>query len=182
MATLHIGDKDINLENIWESLPSLPHKNNLATVCIRATMLGFVGGLRSMTPLAMLNRTKELDPPPDTTVEQILTAPATRTIIDLMASGELVGDKLPLTPSRISPIPLIGRLSLGALAGTSICRRYKQPLLVGALLGAAGAGVGSFAGYYARNALTKNTKLPGAAVGLVEDGVAFGLGYIAVKE
>jgi uncharacterized membrane protein len=182
MATLHIGDKKITFPNLWENLPALPGENDTTTVYIRATLLGFVGGMRSMTPFSMLNRTRELDPAPSSTIEQILTSPVTRSIIDLMASGELIGDKLPQLPSRISPGPLIGRIGLGALAGMSICRRYQRSLLPGAILGAVAAGAGTYAGYYARTALAKTTKLPDAVLGLLEDGAAFSLGYIAVKD
>ncbi len=145
MATFHVGERNITLSNLWDNLPALSGENDATTTYIRAALLGFVGGLRSMTPFAMLNRTRELDPPPNSTIEQILTSPVTRTITDLLASGELVGDKLPQIPNRISPVPLLGRVGLGALAGMSICRRYQQSLLLGALLGAVAAGAGYIA-------------------------------------
>jgi uncharacterized membrane protein len=182
MATLHVGDKKITLPNLWENLSAFPRKNDVTTIYIRVTLLGFVGGLRSMTPFSLLNRTRELDPEPSNTIEQVLASPITRSIIDLMASGELIGDKLPQLPNRISPGPLIGRIGLGALAGMSLCRRYQRSLLPGAILGAVAAGAGTYAGYYARRALARTTKLPDAVLGLLEDGAAFGLGYIAVKD
>jgi uncharacterized membrane protein len=182
MATLHIGDKKITLPNLWEKLPALSRENDTTTIYMRAALLGFVGGLRLMTPFAMLNRTRELDPAPGSTIEQVLASPITRIVIDLMASGELLGDKLPQAPNRISPGPLIGRIGLGALAGMSICRRYQRSLLPGAILGAVAAGAGTYAGYYARTTLAKTTKLPDIVLGLVEDGIAFGLGSIAVKD
>lgn len=178
MVTLYKAKK----RNIFERVAELVYKDNTATPYARAVLLGFVGGLRSMMPFAMLNRTSELDSTPEEPLEQLLSSPGARVVIDLLASGELVGDKLPLAPSRIKPLPLLGRIGIGALAGLRICRRYQRPLLAGALLGAVAAGAGSYAGYYARTSLTKTTGLPGPLWGLVEDGAALGLGYLAVKD
>ena len=150
-------------------------------VALKAAMLGFVGGLRSMTPNALLNWTRKQDPAPTNEFEQFLDSSTARILLSSLSAGELVGDKLPATPSRISPLPLLGRLGLGALAGASIFRRYRQPLAAGAIIGALGAGAGAFAGYYARDAIASKTKAPQWALGLAEDALAFGLGFLAVK-
>ncbi|HEY0753802.1 MAG TPA: DUF4126 family protein [Ktedonobacteraceae bacterium] len=152
-----------------------------AEVALRALTLGFVGGLRSLTPLALLDLTNEQNPPATNNLEQFLDSPTARVLFNTLAAGELVADKLPFAPSRLSPIPLLGRLGLGALAGMSLCRRYHKPLIAGALLGGLGAGAGSFAGYYARSTLFSTTKTPQWVLGLAEDALAFGLGSLAVK-
>lgn len=150
-------------------------------VYVRATTLGFVTGLRSMTSFALLSwlqadkKAGSQDP-----VVVFFDYPAVRLITALLALGELVGDKLPIIPSRLSPGPLTGRLVIGSLAGMSICHQVRQPLALGALLGAAGAGAGSFAGYYGRTALAKATKTPQWLWGVVEDGLAVYLGSLAV--
>jgi uncharacterized membrane protein len=151
-------------------------------VALRAVTLGFVGGLRSMAPLTLLDWTRKQNPAPTNSFEQFLDSPASRVLTSSLAAGELVGDKLPATPSRISPAPLLGRLGLGALAGASIFRRYRQPLVVGAVLGALGAGVGAAAGYYTRDAMASKTKAPQWMLGLAEDALAFGLGFLAAKK
>lgn len=181
MTTWRISEKNTPFSDVLEKLPTLSHENDTA-IYTRAALLGFVGGLRSLTPFAMLSRTSELDPAPTNTVEEILSSPVTRVVTDVLASGELVGDKLPQVPSRISTGPLLARVGLGALAGMRICHRYQRSLVLGAILGAIAAVAGSYAGYYARSALARITHLPDAALGLLEDGAAFGLGYIAVND
>lgn len=148
----------------------------------RAATLGFVAGLRSMTPLAWLSRTSKLDPEPANAAEEMLDSPTARIVTSMLASGELVGDKLPMIPSRLKPGPLIGRLIIGGLVGMRICRRYHQSLVVGAIVGAASAGVGSFAGNYARTKLAENTRIPKFMLGLAEDGLAMGLAWLAVRD
>lgn len=151
-------------------------------VYARAATLGFVAGLRSLTPLAWLSRTSKLDPAPTNAAEEMLDSPTARIVTSMLASGELIGDKLPFIPSRLKPGPLTGRLLIGGIAGMQICRRYSQPLLVGAILGAASAGAGSFAGSYVRSKLSENTKIPDFLLGLAEDGVAVGLAWLAVHD
>lgn len=180
MAKLHLVEKNGALPYTLDVRVASDREN--VAVYVRAAALGFVGGLRSMTPFALLDWTKGHNPEPRNTFEQVLDSPLTRIVTSLLASGELVGDKLPQTPSRLSPGPLIARLGVGALAGLSIARRYRRSLLIGALLGAAGAGAGAAAGYYARSALVKATNIPDPVVGVLEDGLAFGLGTLIVKD
>jgi uncharacterized membrane protein len=154
-----------------------------ASAYARAAALGFVGGLRSMTPLALLSqlRSKGEAPSPSNLVGY-LKSPAARIITGLLAAGELVGDKLPTTPSRLAPAPLGGRIVIGALAGWILCQQAKQSPVLGALLGAMGAATGSAAGYYARSWLDNVTKWPDPIFGGVEDLVALGLGYLVTRE
>ena len=156
--------------------------DSAANVYARAATLGFVAGLRSMTPLAWLSRTSQLDPEPANAAEEMLDSPTARIVTSMLASGELIGDKLPMIPSRLKPGPLTGRLLIGGLAGMRICRRYHQSLVVGAILGAASAGAGSFAGNYMRTSLAENTKIPKFVLGLAEDGLAVGLAWLAVRD
>ncbi len=152
-----------------------------ASMALRAAGLGFVGGLRSLTPQALLNWTRADDPPPDNQFESFLESTPARILLNSLAAGELVGDKLPFVPSRLSPPPLLGRLGLGMLAGVGVARRYRQPVIAGAVLGGLGAGVGSVAGYYARDAIASRTKAPQWLLGLAEDGVALGLGFLILR-
>ena len=162
-------------------LPGTNIADDPSIVYARAATLGFVTGLRSMTPFALLswlqgdNNSKSKDP-----VETLLDYPAVRLITALLALGELVIDKLPNAPSRLKPGSLIVRLVIGALAGMSICRQARQSLILGALLGMGGAGAGSFMGYYGRTTLAKATKIPQWLWGIAEDWLAVYLGSLAV--
>lgn len=64
----------------------------------------------------------------------------------LSVAGELVGDKLPQTPSRLEPPALGGRLVCGALGGAALARRGAVTESLGATAGVAGALAGSFGG------------------------------------
>ena len=160
----------------------LDDEDSPMNIYVRAVTLGFAAGLRSMTPLAWLSRTSNLDPEPTNAAEEMLDSPTARIVTSVLASGELIGDKLPIIPSRLKPGPLTGRLLIGGLAGMRICRRYHQSLVVGAILGAASAGAGSFAGNYARTKLSESIKIPSFVLGLAEDGLAVGLAWLAVQD
>lgn len=131
----------------------------------QALLLGVVTGMRSALPLALLTR----DGPP-----------ALRRATVLAAAGELVGDKLPRTPSRTAAGPFGGRVVLGALAGGVVHRRGGLGVARGALLGAAGATAGTLAGYHARAWLGRSTPVPDAVWGAVEDVVAVRLARAAL--
>ena len=55
-----------------------------------------------------------------------LGKPVTVGIVSLLALGELVADKLPMTPNRTRPGPLLGRIAAAALAATAR-RRSSLP-------------------------------------------------------
>ncbi|MEO8971640.1 MAG: DUF4126 family protein [Ktedonobacteraceae bacterium] len=181
MSELHLNRLTTLFSTSTEPL-DLSDEGSPANVYARAATLGFVAGLRSMTPLAWLSRTSQRDPEPANAVEEMLDSPAARIVTSMLASGELIGDKLPVIPSRLKPGPLTGRLLIGGLVGMRICRRYHQSLVVGAILGAASAAAGSYAGNFARTRLAENTKIPKFVPGLAEDGLAMGLAWLAVRD
>jgi uncharacterized membrane protein len=114
----------------------------------RAAALGFSAGLRTFTPQAALH-------------------PRRQTV--LMAAGEIAVDKLPITPSRLEPPGLIGRLASGAFAGVVVAGR------TGAAVGALAALTGSYAGARVRGLR------PGFSTALAEDAVAVGIALAAVR-
>ena len=160
----------------------LTSNENPTSVYLRAGLLGFVAGLRSMTPLALLNWTSRIGVDAESALEQFLDAPASRVISSALAVGELVGDKLPFTPSRLSAGPLIGRIVIGGLAGATICQRSRVSPIVGLAIGATAAGAGSVAGYYGRQTLDKIKFVPDFVWASAEDTLALGLGYLATRK
>jgi len=103
-------------------------------------------------------------------------------VLGLSGLGELVGDKLPNTPSRLMPLPLLGRLMIGAVAGVALYSEAGESALEGAAFGAFGAALGSFGGYYARKGLVESTNTPDLGWALLEDGIALGLGFLALRD
>ncbi len=142
-----------------------------------AALLGVVAGLRSMLPAALLAQTSDGN---NTVESNILESPSARLVTTLAAAGEIIGDKLPVVPSRLKKGSFIVRLTLGAFAGAAVCRRERQPLIAGAILGAAGAGFGTLAGYSVRTLLSQTTDIPDTVWATIEDSVALSLGLRAL--
>jgi uncharacterized membrane protein len=110
----------------------------------------------------------------DGTPLSFLGLPVTPWVFTALALGELVADKLPRTPARTRPGPFIARIVSGALSGGAITAGIGGSLVLGGLLGAIGAVLGTMGGYHARARLVPALKVPDAAVALVEDLVAVG--------
>lgn len=149
---------------------------------MRTAAIGIVAGLRSMMPLALLNWTNPVTEGEDSSLaERLSNLPAARISITTAALGEIIADKLPSTPSRLKPGPLLGRIAIGGQSGAALFRRANKSALMGAAIGAAGAALGSVIGYYARTTLDKNTRVADPVWAVTEDLIAFSLGIFAVR-
>jgi len=95
-------------------------------------------------------------------------------VLTVLALGELVADKLPFTPNRTAPGPLMARILTGALSGTVLGVAGGASVGAGVALGAAGAVAGAFGGYQVRHRLVKDAGVPDFVVALLEDLVAVG--------
>ncbi|WIB66814.1 MULTISPECIES: DUF4126 family protein [unclassified Curtobacterium] len=140
----------------------------------RALLLGVFTGARSATPLAVL--ALQHDRPSLQGAWQqwpVFRSPVGRGALVASAAGELVADKLPVTPSRLKPGALLGRVTAGAIAGLVIGSVGGSSVsrLQTAVLGGVGAVIGSYAGYLGRTALGWVSGLPDPVVALVEDAI-----------
>jgi uncharacterized membrane protein len=96
-----------------------------------------------------------------------------------LAAGELVGDKLPMTPPRTQPAALLARASAAAFCGTRLATRDGgSPLLAGVVAAAAAIGA-AFAGIRLRAFVGKSLGFPDPVVAIAEDGIAYGLARLA---
>ncbi len=144
--------------------------------------IGFVAGLRSMTAPAAVSWAACLGwinlhgSPLQWMGSRIAVA-----IFSVAAVVELGADKLPKTPSRTAPGPLIGRIVLGGLSVASLAIAANGSWLTGALLGGIGAVIGAFAGYEIRRRLVRALGVKDTVVALAEDLVAIGLAYLTVS-
>lgn len=145
-------------------------------------MLGVVTGLRSQLGLAVLAWSApaaKSDPAP----LRILRGRAGRAALGLAAGGELIADKLPKTPSRLSPPVLGGRLASGAVVGVlALGRTDRRTAVLGGAAGVLGAAAGSYAGAAYRKALPARTHTPDLPWALIEDAAAAGLAAAAVRD
>lgn len=123
---------------------------------LRPFVLGFAAGGRSTAGLAALALTT---PSPHRTL---------RIAVAVGAGGELVVDKLPMTPSRLEPPGLIGRGVLGTAAAVGLARRRGESQVAAALLGLAGVAAGTATGAFWR-AQAHHLRLVDFYAGLGED-------------
>lgn len=144
---------------------------------LRCAALGVVSGGRSQAGVAAVALTT---PSGGAGLDAVIGNPWTKRVIALAAAGELVGDKLPATPSRLTPMAFMPRLAFGAASAAGLGRRLGEPTLVAAALGALGAATGSWLGarWRAVASTRLGSDLPGA---LIEDGATLGLAALAVR-
>lgn len=133
-----------------------------------ALLIGVVAGLRAMTPLAAISWAAYLgwidfSGTQVAFVGHIITA----LVLTAIAIAELVSDQLPNTPSRKVPMQFGTRIVVGAIAGALLPGGW----IVGLILGAVGAVIGTYVGADIRGRLAKafGRDLPAA---LIEDVVA----------
>lgn len=106
-----------------------------------------------------------------------LATPKAATAFQFLALGEIVGDKLPMTPNRIDPGPLFGRAASGALSGAAIFQAEGEQAGVGAAIGLAAAVVSAFAFYHLRHLAGEAKIVPDPVLGGIEDLLAYGVGW-----
>ena len=130
-------------------------------------LLGAASGARAQLGVATVVARSDPSLPP------IFRQPWTRRLLVVAAAGELVGDKLPTTPSRLEPLGIAGRLVMGALAAGLFAQTRRAPWLPAAATGASSAVVAAKIGHDVRARLAQHA--PDAAVAVGEDALALGL-------
>jgi uncharacterized membrane protein len=147
-----------------------------------AVGIGFVAGLRSLTPPAAVSWAARLGwlnlhgSPLAFMGSAVAVA-----IFSLLAALEYVADLLPRAPNRTKPGPLVARIVTGALSGVCLAVSAGHSSTVAAVLAGIGAVVGTFAGYQARTRLVSRLKVKDGFVAIPEDLVAIGLAYLLVS-
>lgn len=152
------------------------------SVLARATAIGVVAGMRSQLPFALLALSARRGKIVSNATGPLgfLRSGAAAVGFGLAAAGELVGDKLPITPSRLRPGSLVVRGLVGAAAGAIVALDDDAAAPGGALAGLAGSVAGSFGGYWLRANAARVTGLPDPAWAVAEDVLGIGLGLVAL--
>ena len=145
--------------------------------------LGTVAGFRSMAAPALLTANLVKFHPQGLVGSPLryLQNPLVAKGFQILAGGELIGDKLPQAPNRIAPPVLLGRLLSGALVGAALYKANHGKALNGALLGSAAAALATFGSFWLRKKTTNASGLPSALVGGLEDLLVFGSGLALSK-
>lgn len=140
-----------------------------------ATAIGIVAGLRTMIPLAALCWAAYLGWLDFSAAPYAFVGhSATAIVVTLLAIGELIADQLPNTPSRKVPMQFGARIFVGVVAAGLLTGDW----MIGGVLGAIGAVIGTLAGAELRVRLARafGRDLPAA---LLEDTLAV-LGAILI--
>jgi uncharacterized membrane protein len=137
--------------------------------------VGVLTGLRTMTPIAVLCWMTVLGRVPAVAGWMGFARNWISVgVFSLAAIGELVGDKLPMTPSRLKAPGLVARLAFGGLCAAILAAAFGVSIIAGVGLGAAGALVGCFAGWFMRTRTVAGLGCADWPVALVEDVIAVG--------
>ena len=97
------------------------------------------------------------------------------------AVAEVVVDKLPSTPARITPSQLSARVITGALCGATVHVIAGKKSTEGALAGGLTALASAFLFYYLRKELGKSTGIPDPYIGATEDALAAAAGMALLQ-
>ncbi|MDP9040238.1 MAG: DUF4126 family protein [Acidobacteriota bacterium] len=136
-------------------------------------LLGFATGLRTMTPMAVLCWYSWLRAlPVEGTWAFWVGKLVTAVVFTVLAAGELIADKLPQTPSRVSAFPLAARLVFGGLVGAISAISLEGPGLEGVVLGVVGAAIGAFVGFMLRRHLVSSFDCADWKIAVPEDLIA----------
>jgi uncharacterized membrane protein len=142
----------------------------ILTWLIAIPLLGLVTGMRSMTAMAVLcwfayRGDLSLDDTWAFWAGKLLTA----IIFTVLALAELVVDKLPKTPNRTAPFPLLARVFFGGLVGAIVAAGLNGSEFEGVILGVGGALVGAFGGFLIRREIVLQLGCKDWPVALAED-------------
>ena len=139
----------------------------------RVLGMGAVAGLRTMAAPAALSRAVSegrIEGLEETPFSFLGSSRVSR-VLRMLEIGELVVDKLPATPSRSSPPPLLGRMASGALVGAALFASEDRGRAVGGALGAAAALASAYVGESLRVRTAQRLGVPDPIVALLEDGL-----------
>jgi uncharacterized membrane protein len=149
----------------------------------KALGLGAISGLRSLSGPAFVSRAASqgrLDL--EGTSLAFLGSPRLAKLLALMELGELVGDKLPIAPSRTAPPPLLGRAVSGAVVGAAVFVSGGRRAATGAVPGSTAAIVAAFTGERLRALIVEKSGLPDPVVALAEDATVLLVGFSSLRD
>jgi uncharacterized membrane protein len=133
-------------------------------------VLGMMTGLRTFTPITVACWFAYLGYlPVEGTWAAWVGKLVSVVIFTVLAVCELVVDKLPKTPNRTDPGPLLARLVFGGLVGAIAATGVSGSAFEGVFLGAIGALLGAFGGYLVRKYLVQWSDRPDWNLAVIED-------------
>jgi uncharacterized membrane protein len=142
-----------------------------------AALLGALAGMRSMAAPAVIGQLSRNGALADVSNGLALVTKAPfANVSKFLAVGELIADKLPLTPNRTNVGPLVGRAFTGGLSGAVVCSAQKRSPWLGALLGAAAAIGAAYGAFELRRRAGQKLHVSDRAIAVTEDILVGSLG------
>jgi uncharacterized membrane protein len=148
---------------------------------IAIPLLGFITGMRTMTPLAVISWFAWLGllPVTDDWCWWIAKLPVV-IAFTLLAAAEYVADKLGQSPRPTRPAVAIIRVFLGGLVGAIVAAGLDASGVEGTILGVLGAFIGTFCAYQLRHHLTSRLGCETWYVTVSEDIFAIGCAILCL--
>lgn len=142
----------------------------------RALLLGTATGLRTFMGAAWWSgeRPGSGSVTREARVQRLLERDGVALGMRIAAAGELVGDKLPTVPDRISTGPLTARATMGGLLGWAAAGERPRDRVMACAAGAAAAVLAAYGGYWARRLITE-AGAPDLPIAAAEDSIAVAL-------
>ncbi|HOA22387.1 MAG TPA: hypothetical protein PK801_06210 [Aggregatilineales bacterium] len=143
--------------------------------------LSVISAMRGAAGPALLAQDFNRRKPPTLAGTQFdfLASETTAGLLSMMAVGEMVLDKMPFAPARISPLPLAGRMASGALVGAALSAEQGEDVTRGAIRAALITAVATFVLYFVRIVLGKSFST--LLSGMLEDAVVLAYGWSLIE-
>ena len=149
----------------------------------QALTIGAIAGMRAAYSPALVShilnnkKSKRLIHSPIKFVESDGFANTTK----VFALGELIGDKLPATPTRTEPAGVAARCVSSGFSGVAFAKAKGDNVVVAALLSTTAALASTFLCYYLRKKLGEETGIPDPWIGALEDSLVIGTGILLAQ-
>jgi uncharacterized membrane protein len=138
----------------------------MTIVDVQALLIGVASGLRTLVGPAAVLFTMRLP---------------VAWFAGFLALAEMYGDKSPKAPPRIVLPSLLARVFFGAISAYFLTAIFHGVPIRGAAIGAIGALIGAYGGYYARRELTRPGIFGDFGVAIFEDVLTVLIAYTAVS-
>ena len=152
------------------------------TLC-RCIGLGLVAGMRcaSAGVIALHIIRKAGTQHNDNKLATFVQSNGFNTALNIMAIGELIGDKLPFVPARIKPAGLMARIISGGVSNAAVSKATGKSVILYGLLGSAVAVGATYTFYNLRKTAGNKTGIADPLIALAEDALVASIGLALVK-
>ena len=146
-------------------------KNRKSESFVKIIGISAIAGMRAMTAPALVSHYLQSHPSRklQRTKLGFMQTRQAAAICKVLAVGEIIGDKLPMTPNRTEAGGLVGRGVSGALVGATLALAQRKNHLVGASIGMVSALGATYISFLLRKKLTEETPISGLVWGALED-------------